>query len=197
MHNSNQSNKNKNVAKSTKKSTAITPSSSDTDNCDKTKCDNNDDNVNSCSQSIRDFHLNIDFITKRNPNVRVRQKIQFDQNHICDNTNSIDTRRSTILTKTNTTTTTVTSTNVMSKKMSRPTEHNPFNSEVPSVLEQEKFRKSLDSAASMVFHSYIGLPLTSSPAPVRRGNSRFDFDSSLNSVSAIKRFVIFVQRTFE
>lgn len=58
---------------------------------------------------------------------------------------------------------------------------------VPSALDQAKFRKNLDSAASMVFHSRTGLPLTSSPAPVRRGKSCFDFDSSINSVSAIKR----------
>lgn len=58
---------------------------------------------------------------------------------------------------------------------------------IPSALEQAKFRKNLDSAASMVFHSRTGLPLTSSPAPVRRGKSCFDFDSSINSVSAIKR----------
>ncbi|KAG8225558.1 hypothetical protein J437_LFUL002075 [Ladona fulva] len=37
----------------------------------------------------------------------------------------------------------------------------------------------------MVFHCRTGLPLTSSPAPIRRG-TRFDFDSSLNSVSAIR-----------
>lgn len=59
--------------------------------------------------------------------------------------------------------------------------------DVPSQLEQAKFRKNLDNAASMVFHSRTGLPLTSSPAPVRRGKSCFDFDSSINSVSAIKR----------
>lgn len=59
--------------------------------------------------------------------------------------------------------------------------------EIPTALEQAKFRKNLDSAASMVFHSRTGLPLTSSPAPVRRGKSCFDFDSSINSVSAIKR----------
>lgn len=58
--------------------------------------------------------------------------------------------------------------------------------EVPSQMEQAKFRKDLDSAASMVFHSRTGLPLTSSPAPVRRGKSCFDFDSSINSVSAIR-----------
>lgn len=58
--------------------------------------------------------------------------------------------------------------------------------DVPSHVEQIKFRKSLDNAASMVFHSRTGLPLTSSPAPVRRGK-RFDFDSTITSVSAIKR----------
>lgn len=59
--------------------------------------------------------------------------------------------------------------------------------EIPTALEQAKFRKNLDNAASMVFHSRTGLPLTSSPAPVRRGKSCFDFDSTINSVSAIKR----------
>ncbi|KAJ3648418.1 hypothetical protein Zmor_020223 [Zophobas morio] len=58
--------------------------------------------------------------------------------------------------------------------------------EIPTALEQAKFRKDLDNAASMVFHSRTGLPLTSSPAPVRRGKTCFDFDSSINSVSAIK-----------
>lgn len=57
--------------------------------------------------------------------------------------------------------------------------------DVPSAFEQAKFKKSLDNATSMVFHSRTGLPLTSSPAPIRRGKSCFDFDSSINSVSAI------------
>lgn len=61
--------------------------------------------------------------------------------------------------------------------------------DVPTQVEQAKFRKDLDNAASMVFHSRTGLPLTSSPAPVRRGKTCFDFDSSINSVSAIKRLV--------
>lgn len=60
--------------------------------------------------------------------------------------------------------------------------------EIPTALEQAKFRKDLDNAASMVFHSRTGLPLTSSPAPVRRGKTCFDFDSTINSVSAIKRY---------
>ncbi|XP_022202425.2 protein FAM214A isoform X2 [Nilaparvata lugens] len=56
---------------------------------------------------------------------------------------------------------------------------------VPTALDKAKFRQSLDSAASMVFHSRTGLPLTSSPAPLRRVSQRFDFDSSINCVSAI------------
>lgn len=59
---------------------------------------------------------------------------------------------------------------------------------VPSVLEQERFRKSLENAASMVFHSRTGLPLTSSPAPLRRGSCCFDYDSSLNSVSSKRKY---------
>lgn len=38
----------------------------------------------------------------------------------------------------------------------------------------------------MVFHARTGLPLTSSPAPLRKGKICFDYDSSLNSVTAIK-----------
>ncbi|RZF33683.1 hypothetical protein LSTR_LSTR007061 [Laodelphax striatellus] len=56
---------------------------------------------------------------------------------------------------------------------------------VPTALDKAKFRQSLDSAASMVFHCRTGLPLTSSPAPLRRVSQRFDFDSSINCVSAI------------
>ncbi|CAB3361281.1 Hypothetical predicted protein [Cloeon dipterum] len=59
----------------------------------------------------------------------------------------------------------------------------PSGVKIPSAMDKARFRQSLDSAASMVFRS--GLPLTSSPAPVRRGTC-FDFDSSLNSVQAIK-----------
>lgn len=59
---------------------------------------------------------------------------------------------------------------------------------VPSAQDKLKFRRSLDSAAQLVFHRCSGFPLTSSPAPVRRNNNSFSFDSSLNSVSAIKRF---------
>ncbi|KAK8743209.1 hypothetical protein OTU49_017399 [Cherax quadricarinatus] len=56
---------------------------------------------------------------------------------------------------------------------------------IPSASEKAQFRRSLDSATNMVFHSKTGLPLTSSPAPLRKGK-RFDYDSSLNSVAAIK-----------
>lgn len=49
-------------------------------------------------------------------------------------------------------------------------------------------RSSLDSPSHSVFHLKTGLPLTSSPAPLRRTNGcRFDYDSSLSSVAAIKR----------
>lgn len=61
---------------------------------------------------------------------------------------------------------------------------------VPSALEQERFRRSLENAASMVFHSRTGLPLTSSPAPLRRGSCCFDYDSSLNSVSSKRKYVL-------
>lgn len=75
------------------------------------------------------------------------------------------------------------------------TEFQPDDSEtidrtlVPSAKEQERFRRSLENAASMVFHSRTGLPLTSSPAPLRRGSCCFDFDSSLNSVSSKRRYL--------
>lgn len=62
---------------------------------------------------------------------------------------------------------------------------------VPSALEQERFRRSLENAASMVFHSRTGLPLTSSPAPLRRGSCCFDYDSSLNSVSSKRKYEVY------
>ncbi|XP_035205924.1 protein FAM214A-like isoform X2 [Stegodyphus dumicola] len=58
---------------------------------------------------------------------------------------------------------------------------------VPSAEKKALFRRSLDSATNLVFHQRSGLPLTSSPAPIRKCGTRFDFDSSLTSVSAIKR----------
>lgn len=61
---------------------------------------------------------------------------------------------------------------------------------IPSASEKAQFRRSLDSATNMVFHCKTGLPLTSSPAPLRKGK-RFDYDSSLTSVAAIKRSTSF------
>ncbi|XP_045508192.1 protein FAM214A [Colias croceus] len=58
--------------------------------------------------------------------------------------------------------------------------------QIPSPSEMDRFRWRFDSAASMVFHTKTGLPLTSSPAPLRRGNNCFDFDDSINGVSGIK-----------
>lgn len=72
-------------------------------------------------------------------------------------------------------------------------ENNTIVIDIPSPTDQARFRKSFDNAACMVFHSKTGLPLTSSPAPVRKGKKCFDFDSSINSVSAIKRSVFYVQ----
>ncbi|XP_054712259.1 atos homolog protein A-like [Uloborus diversus] len=58
---------------------------------------------------------------------------------------------------------------------------------IPSAEKKALFRQSLDSATTLVFHQRNGLPLTSSPAPIRKSGTCFDFDSSLTSVSAIKR----------
>lgn len=67
-------------------------------------------------------------------------------------------------------------------------QHHQQNSKIPSLREKLQFETSLNRATSQVFHK-SGLPLTSSPAPIRRcglSNSgistaarRFDFDSSL------------------
>ena len=57
---------------------------------------------------------------------------------------------------------------------------------IPSSNKKNAFRKSFDSATSMVFQSRNGLPLTSSPAPMRRG-IKFDFDVSINTPKDIKR----------
>jgi len=58
---------------------------------------------------------------------------------------------------------------------------------VPTPDECASFRQSFDSATSMVFHRRTGLPLTSSPAPLRRGRDKFDFDDSITSPHAIKK----------
>ncbi|KAG7312890.1 hypothetical protein JYU34_001276 [Plutella xylostella] len=60
------------------------------------------------------------------------------------------------------------------------------DSQVPSPTEMDRFRWRFDSAASMVFHTKTGLPLTSSPAPLKRGNNCFDYDDSINGISGIK-----------
>lgn len=59
--------------------------------------------------------------------------------------------------------------------------------DVPSSAQKDTFRKSFDSATSMVFHRRTGLPLTSSPAPLRKGKAKFDFDSTISSPNDIKR----------
>jgi len=59
---------------------------------------------------------------------------------------------------------------------------------VPSANKKAAFRKSFDSATSMVFPGRKGLPLTSSPAPLRRGGGiKFDFDSRISTPKDIKR----------
>ena len=59
----------------------------------------------------------------------------------------------------------------------------------PTQSETEGFRKNFSSATSMVFHGRTRLPLTSSPAPLRRGagSSSFGFDSSITSPDGVKR----------
>ncbi|GBP71172.1 Protein FAM214A [Eumeta japonica] len=57
---------------------------------------------------------------------------------------------------------------------------------VPSPSEMDRFRWRFDSAASMVFHTKTGLPLTSSPAPLKRGNNCFDYDDTIRDISGIK-----------
>lgn len=69
------------------------------------------------------------------------------------------------------------------------------NNIVPSGNDMATFRKSLDSATSMVFHRKTGLPLTSSPAPLKRSSKEpsgpcgrsFDFDSGLKSPHDIRK----------
>lgn len=58
---------------------------------------------------------------------------------------------------------------------------------IPTEAEKAQFQRSLDSATTLVFHRRTGLPLTSSPAPIRKCGTCFDFDSSLTSVNAIKK----------
>ena len=59
---------------------------------------------------------------------------------------------------------------------------------IPSSNDKDTFRKSFASATSMVFHRHTGLPLTSSPAPLRKASKgKFEFDDSLTSPNNIKR----------
>ena len=59
----------------------------------------------------------------------------------------------------------------------------------PTQTETDGFRKNFSSATAMVFHGRTRLPLTSSPAPLRRGGagSAFGFDSSITSPDGVKR----------
>jgi len=68
----------------------------------------------------------------------------------------------------------------------RRAEEEEDDDSVPSSNKKNAFRKSLNSATSMVFHNRTGLPLTSSPAPMRRG-IKFDFDSGISNPKEIKR----------
>ncbi len=63
----------------------------------------------------------------------------------------------------------------------------PSGGVIPTLSDQEGFQKNFSSATSMVFHGRTGLPLTSSPAPLRKGKSKFEFDSSISSPNDIKR----------
>lgn len=105
--------------------------------------------------------FSLEYLEKRQK-VKVKQKITFDEDKIEQNNNQ----------------------EIVNEEKNKQT-----GIGIPTASDQAKFRKNLDSAASMVFHSRTGLPLTSSPAPVRRGKSCFDFDSSINSVSAIRRYL--------
>ena len=58
---------------------------------------------------------------------------------------------------------------------------------IPTMTQMDSFRKTLNSATSMVFHRSTGLPLSSSPAPLRKGKNNFDYDSSINKPTDIKR----------
>lgn len=65
--------------------------------------------------------------------------------------------------------------------------HIPTPNSTDNTAKSKIMRSSLDSA----FHLKTGLPLTSSPAPLRKGGCRFDYDASLTSVAAIKRSTSF------
>ena len=76
-----------------------------------------------------------------------------------------------------------------SQEVQQTSRRSSFSAEghVPTPDECASFRQSFDSATSMVFHRRTGLPLTSSPAPLRRGRDKFDFDDSITSPHDIKK----------
>lgn len=110
---------------------------------------------------------------------KARQKIIFSDDNDSNNRSLLHRENESLLDDT------LCTSNVVEEPHSETIKNHSLSIDVPSAFEQAKFKKSLDNATSMVFHSRTGLPLTSSPAPVRRGKSCFDFDSSINSVSAI------------
>lgn len=58
---------------------------------------------------------------------------------------------------------------------------------VPTEVEKKGFRVRVQHSSSMVFNSRTKLPMQSSPVPAKRLSAGcFDYDSSLNSVQAIK-----------
>lgn len=83
----------------------------------------------------------------------------------------------------------ITNQSIQTSNPLNPIETNANNSlhSIPTQAEKAQFRRSLDSATNLVFHRRNGLPLTSSPAPMRKSGTCFDFDSSLTSVNAIKK----------
>ena len=60
-------------------------------------------------------------------------------------------------------------------------------STTPTQTETDGFRKGFSSATAMVFHGRTRLPLTSSPAPLRKGKGAFGFDSTITSPNDVKR----------
>ena len=63
----------------------------------------------------------------------------------------------------------------------------PGTSATPTQAETDGFRKGFSSATAMVFHGRTRLPLTSSPAPLRKGKGAFGFDSTITSPNDVKR----------
>lgn len=137
-------------------------------NCDKVKRKKTD-----CKMRDISNVFSLEYLEKRQK-VKVKQKITFDNDEPYDQKSCIEQEDSLEGSETE----------EKGEKCCKGPQQ-PYG--IPTASDKAKFKKNLDSAASMVFHSRTGLPLTSSPAPVRRGKSCFDFDSSINSVSAIRR----------